>query len=119
MRNNGDWSVKDDRQILYELTDNVRQENRRFAIFLSYIFLSAGRNDDQGHVTSSETTTTTQAISSSFSEKGFTTKFTKLQKAQKDLFLLCFLCILSLCGFCGESCLLSCLFTYVKPAVKE
>jgi hypothetical protein len=31
--------------------ENVRQENRRFAIFLSYIFLSAGlhgRNDDQG-----------------------------------------------------------------------
>jgi len=27
--------------------ENVRQENRRFAIFLSYIFLSAGRNDDQ------------------------------------------------------------------------
>src|SRR5262245_25173385 len=29
--------------------ENVRQENRRFAIFLSYIFLSAGRNDDQVH----------------------------------------------------------------------
>ncbi len=31
--------------------ENVRQENRRFAISLSYIFLSAGfdgRNDDQG-----------------------------------------------------------------------
>src|SRR5262245_12587506 len=27
--------------------ENVRQENRRFAIFLSYIFLSAGRTDDQ------------------------------------------------------------------------
>ncbi len=34
--------------------ENVRQENRRFAIFLSYIFLSAGRNDDQGPAHCSE-----------------------------------------------------------------
>ncbi len=27
--------------------ENVGQENRRFAIFLSYIFLSAGRNEER------------------------------------------------------------------------
>ena len=30
--------------------ENVGKENRGFVIFLSYIFLSAGRNDDHGQI---------------------------------------------------------------------